>query len=56
MDAHNGSLHAFDVKYIRFRAVHTLRYIIAVSPFSKRITSNTEYQKYDAHVKWKQLR
>ena len=35
---------------------YSLRYIIAVSPFSKSTTSSTGYQKYDAHVKQKQLR
>jgi hypothetical protein len=50
MDTHNGSLEAFDVKYIRVSALHP-RYVIAVSAFSKPIISTTEYQEYDAHVK-----
>lgn len=37
MDAHYGPRHTFDVKYIRFPAVHP-RYVIDVSAFTKRIT------------------
>jgi len=50
MEAHNGSLHAFDVKYIRFPAVHPRLHYCCVTLLEEH---HMEYQKYEARVKWK---